>query len=38
MDLDKLVAKIRRFPEFARSEQQAFIEELVAIHPTLNVH
>jgi len=37
MDLDELVARIRRFAESRRSEQQAFINELVAIHPTLNV-
>lgn len=37
MDLDELVARIRRFPWMFRSQRRAFIEELVAIHPTLNV-
>ena len=37
MELDELTAKIARFAKQTLDEQKAFIDELVQIHPTLNV-
>ncbi|MBA3572500.1 MAG: RES family NAD+ phosphorylase, partial [Pyrinomonadaceae bacterium] len=37
MQLDELVAKIAGFTKQTGSEQRAFIDQLVKIHPTLNV-
>lgn len=38
MDLDELVANITGFPALSRVQQRKFIETLVTIHPTLNLH
>src|SRR5947209_13195096 len=37
MNIDELVARINGFSELALSEKQVFINELVSIHPTLNL-
>ncbi len=37
MPLDELVERIGSFPRLSVDQQRAFIDELVAIHPTLNV-
>jgi hypothetical protein len=38
MALDELVARINGFPKLTLSEKQLFIDKLVSIHPTLNLH